>query len=206
MCLCTLPERESCKGMSLAWHSPGLLLLAWYVHVQYVCVCVCKYIFWYTRWWTTVVTALPSYRFWYPIGLAIPSGGCVAQLHETDIRPRDDIAAWLDLTCVVCDHTVAWSLCPAAWDTDIWPWKWVASWLNYMCHLCLSILDPRGVALARLPNWQPPIPSGLQGVLAACHGHAQLILNFGLCICFSRLNYVLVFSIILCVVKFLLVK
>ena len=153
---------------------------------------------------------------WY-VCMCLP-GGCAAQLHETDIWPRDCAAVWFDLVCVVHDHTVTWPLrpgvtrhvlnlgiCPVVqhihltWasaqsrDTDIWPgnlpshspqtfdlwifpvapvrhwdrhwdrhltWDVAAARRDYMCHLCVSILDLGLVALARLPNRQPPIPSG----------------------------------------------
>ena len=68
---------------------------------------------------------------WY-VCMCVP-GGCAAKLHETDFWPRDSAAIWLDLMCVVHDHTVVWLLRPVArnshltWqsaqlsNTDIWP-------------------------------------------------------------------------------------
>ena len=71
-------------------HSTPLRVVACLVCMYaYVCVRIYAriyiYILRYTRWETTVVTALPGHKFWYPIGLTIPSGGCTAQLHATDI-------------------------------------------------------------------------------------------------------------------------
>ena len=68
---------------------------------------------------------------WY-VCMYVP-GDCAAQLHETDIWPRDCATVWLDLMRVVHNLTIVWPLRPVARDrqltwesaqlreTDIWP-------------------------------------------------------------------------------------
>ena len=145
------------------------------------------------------MTTVPGHKFWYPIGLTIGltilSGSCVAHLHETK-EPHDLTLCVLSTIISSRDHFVQ------LYETDIWPGnlpsytrqtfdlrfcpvaqdkQWErhltgeveATRLDYTCHFCVCILDRGRVALARLPNQQPPIPSGLQGVLAACHQTLQ---------------------------------